>query len=76
MIVMNCTPIPRTDYRVGVNSADGYVELLSSDAKIYGGGDIGNGGFVECESTPMHGRKHSVALQLPPLGILILKNVT
>ncbi len=73
VIVMNFTPVPRQDYRVGVNVSANYHELINSDSEIYGGGNVGNAGTVRSEVVPMHGRPYSLSLQLPPLGIVILK---
>ncbi len=58
---------------IGVPQAGHYVELLNSDAGIYGGSNAGNAGAVEAEPVPAHGRPHSLSLTLPPLGCVILK---
>jgi len=50
-----------------------YRELLNSDASIYGGSDVGNGGGVAAEPVPCVGREHSLVLTLPPLAVLVLK---
>ena len=73
IIVINCTPIVRHDYRIGVPAAGFYAELLNSDAGIYGGGDVGNLGGVHSSAETSHGLPHCLSLQLPPLAILILK---
>ena len=73
VIVMNFTPVPRQGYRVGVNVHSEYHELINSDSEIYGGGNVGNAESVQSDAEPMHGRPHSLSLQLPPLGIVILK---
>lgn len=73
VVAMNMTPVPREGYRVGVPDAGYYKELLNSDAKLYGGTDVGNGGGVESEPTPMHGMANSIELTLPPLAILVMK---
>ncbi|MCC7420503.1 MAG: 1,4-alpha-glucan branching protein GlgB [Planctomycetaceae bacterium] len=75
VVVCNFTPVPRKPYRVGVPEAGFYQELINSDAKIYGGTDVGNAGGVYSEAVPSHGRKHSVLLTLPPLGMLVMKPV-
>jgi len=72
---LNFTPVPRDGYRIGVPHAGYYHEILNSDADIYGGGNIGNMGGVYSEPIPLHGHPQSVALRLPPLGMLILKPV-
>ncbi len=73
VVIMNMTPVPRSDYRVGVPEAGFYREILNSDAKIYGGSNMGNAGGAKSEATPMHGRPNSVQVTLPPLAMLLLK---
>jgi 1,4-alpha-glucan branching enzyme len=72
-VVCNFTPVPRHDYRIGVQEAGKYAELLNSDSAFYGGSNIGNQGTVQSDPTPMHGRSHSIALTLPPLAVLFLQ---
>ena len=50
-----------------------YRELLNSDSETYGGGNVGNAGGVEADSSPMHGFDYSMSLMLPPLGFVMLK---
>ena len=73
LAVCNFTPVPRHHYRVGVQGPGTYVELLNSDASMYGGSNCGNAGAVAADAVPMHGRPYSVPLVLPPLGVLFLK---
>jgi len=72
VVVCNFTPVVRHDYRIGVPQGGGYREALNSDSEIYGGSDVGNGGWVKAEQIPWHGRPYSLSLTLPPLGGLIL----
>ncbi len=74
-VVCNFTPVPRYDYRVGVREAGWYKELLNSDAELYGGGNVGNGGGVNADPVPFHDRPYSVALTIPPLAVLFLSRV-
>ena len=73
VIVTNFTPMPRPDYRIGVPEEGCYRELLNSDSEVYGGSNVGNGGFVHAEARPAHGFDHSMALTVPPLGFVLLK---
>jgi 1,4-alpha-glucan branching enzyme len=73
VMVFNFTPVPRAEYRIGVPDAAWYVELLNSDAAVYGGGNVGNGGGVATEPVPAHGFDQSLRLTVPPLGCLLLK---
>lgn len=68
LVVCNFTPVPRHGYRVGVPCAGHWRECLNSDAAVYGGGNIGNGGGVDSGETPSHGQPYSVVLTLPPLA--------
>lgn len=71
--VFNFTPVPREGYRLGVPMGGYYQELLNSDAAIYGGSNMGNGGGVNAEETPWHGQSHSILITLPPLSALFFK---
>jgi 1,4-alpha-glucan branching enzyme len=73
VMVFNFTPVSRAGYRIGVPEAGSYAELLNSDAALYGGGNIGNGGTVQSEPIADHGFDQSLRLTVPPLGCLILK---
>jgi 1,4-alpha-glucan branching enzyme len=73
VLVFNFTPVPRFGYRIGVPDAGFYGELLNSDAAVYGGGNVGNGGGAASEAVPAHGFEHSLRLTVPPLGCLYLK---
>ena len=71
--VLNWTPVPRYDYRIGVPEPGYYEELLNTDAGYYGGGNVGNQGGVLAEDVPAHGQAQSLKLTLPPLAGLLLK---
>ncbi|MCG2634625.1 MAG: 1,4-alpha-glucan branching protein GlgB [Gammaproteobacteria bacterium] len=72
VVALNCTPVPRFDYRLGVPRPGGYREVLNSDSEHYGGGNMGNWGVVQAEPIPWMGQPWSVNLVLPPLAALIL----
>jgi 1,4-alpha-glucan branching enzyme len=73
VMIFNFTPVPRGGYRIGVPAAGRYRELLNSDATLYGGSNVGNGGSVDSEPVPSHGFEQSLTLMAPPLGCLMLK---
>ena len=73
LAVFNMTPVVRHGYRVGVPRGGAWRERLNSDAAIYGGSNVGNGGTLRSEAIPMHGHPQSIALTLPPLGGLVLE---
>jgi 1,4-alpha-glucan branching enzyme len=74
LVVCNCTPVPRYGYKVGVPKAGLWKEILNSDGYEYGGSGLGNFGGIEAENVPMHGRKYSLRLILPPLATIYLKH--
>jgi 1,4-alpha-glucan branching enzyme len=71
VVVCNFTPVPRHGYRIGVPRPGRYRERINTDAEIYGGSGVGNGGGAYAEPHPMHGHAYSLRLELPPLGTLI-----
>ena len=73
LIACNFTPVPRRGYRVGVPHAGHWRELLNSNAGIYGGTDEGNFGGKMTDAFPCHGYDNSLLLNLPPLGMVVLK---
>jgi 1,4-alpha-glucan branching enzyme len=72
--VLNLTPVPRYDYRIGVPCEGVYYEVINSDATGYGGSGLGNEA-IEAESRECMGRPYSISLTLPPLAGLILRRV-
>jgi len=73
-VIANFTPQPQQAYRVGLPQGGKWVELLNTDAATYGGGNFGNDGVVVADGHAMHGQAQSAALNIPPLGVVILKH--
>ncbi|MBE0616845.1 MAG: 1,4-alpha-glucan branching protein GlgB [Proteobacteria bacterium] len=73
LIVLNFTPVPRPNYRVGVPLEGRWREALNSDASLYGGSGWGNLGSLETTPTPAHGFFQSLSVTLPPLAILFFR---
>ena len=65
--------MPRHNYAIGVPRGGRWVEILNSDATLYGGSGQGNMGGVEAAPVPAHGRMHSLSLTLPPLSVVCFK---
>lgn len=72
VVVVNFSPIPHHDYRIGLPQEGYWRELLNTDAEIYGGSGVGNLGQVVTEEVSWHGYDRSARLQVPPLGALWL----
>ena len=73
VVAFNFTPVPRRGYRVGVPSAGHWLELLNSNAAMYGGTDEGNFGGRHTDPIPTHGYDNSLLLDLPPLAMVVFK---
>jgi len=73
VFVCNFTPVPRYEYRIGVPRTGWYEEVLNSDAAVYGGSNMGNGGGAHAPEWPWHGFPASLCLTLPPLSVLVFK---
>ncbi len=70
VVVLNFTPVPRHDYRIGVPKPGSYKEIINSDSAYYGGSNLGNS-QVEAESIPWMGHPYSISLTLPPLAGIV-----
>jgi len=73
LVVVNATPTVHYGYRIGVPKAGEWDEILNTDAGFYGGSGIGNRGLVATETQPWHGFPHSLALTMPPLAAVLLR---
>jgi 1,4-alpha-glucan branching enzyme len=65
--------VPRDNYRLGVPERGFWREIFNSDAKHYGGSGRGNFGGMKTTPLGLHGRSHSITIDLPPLGAVFLR---
>jgi 1,4-alpha-glucan branching enzyme len=72
-VIMNLTPVPRLRYRLGLPRPGKWLEVLNSDAAIYGGGNQGNMGSVISEDIDSHNQSYSAEFLLPPLSIIVFR---
>lgn len=75
VIVLNMTPIPRENYRIGAPRAGHYRLLLSSDEERFGGSGYAALAEVATRDEPQDGYRQSMDLTLPPLAALVLQPV-
>ncbi|HNQ88748.1 MAG TPA: 1,4-alpha-glucan branching protein GlgB [Verrucomicrobiota bacterium] len=73
-VVLNLTPEVHHRYRIGLPRPGRWVEVLNSDAAVYGGSGVGNSGQVVAEAFSVHQQPFSAELTLPPLGVLVLRS--
>ncbi|WP_439132068.1 1,4-alpha-glucan branching protein GlgB [Polaribacter sp.] len=73
IVVLNLTPIPRENYRIGLPKPGALIEVFNSDATKYHG--TGNYQNKNLNSDPIawNHRQNSIALNLPPLGMVAFK---
>jgi 1,4-alpha-glucan branching enzyme len=73
LVICNFTPVPRSDYSIGVPFGGFWEEMLNSDAPFYGGSGLGNCGGLLAAATPCHGRPYSLTVTVPPLAAVFFK---
>lgn len=73
LVILNFTPIPRNDYRIGLPKKGTLIEVFNSDAKKYNGtGDFETSNLTS-DAKEWNGRENSIAINLPPLAMLAFK---
>lgn len=73
IVVSNFTPVPRENYRIGVNQAGVYQEVLNTDSDFYHGSNVGNSGALHSEAIAAHNKAQSISLTVPPLATIYLQ---
>lgn len=73
IIVLNFTPVLRSQYRIGVPKAGHYQEIFNSDASCYGGSNQGNSSELHTENVAWMHHNQSLVISLPPLAGIILQ---
>ena len=73
VIAFNFTPVPRYEFRIGMPKSGCWIEILNTDAEIYGGSGMGNLGSKSTEAIPWNGFDCSISVVLPPLGAVFFR---
>jgi 1,4-alpha-glucan branching enzyme len=71
--VVNATPVPRYNYRLGVPNDGFYREIINTDGETYGGSNVGNLGGLQADQVDWQGRLYSIVINLPPLAVVAFK---
>jgi 1,4-alpha-glucan branching enzyme len=71
--VTNFAAVPHEGYRLALPRAGAWLEVLNTDAEVYGGSGVGNLGQVTADGEPLHGQPASALVRVPPLGTLWLR---
>ena len=73
IVILNLTPVPRENYRVGLPKAGTLKEVFNSDAKKYNGTNNYTNTKLSSDKKEWNGRENSIELNLPPLGMIAYK---
>ncbi len=73
LVVCNFTPVPRENYRIGVEEAGDWKEIFNSDDEKLGGSNVKNHEKIESQELPAHRQENSLSLTIPPMAVIYLK---
>ncbi|MDR6561700.1 MULTISPECIES: 1,4-alpha-glucan branching protein GlgB [unclassified Arcicella] len=73
IIILNMTPVPHENYRIGVPMMGIWNEILNSDEHDFGGSGKTNKSLIMADEIAWQGKAYSISLTIPPLGASILK---
>ncbi len=75
VVVLNMTPMPHYNFRVGVPSKGKWAEIFNTDDKSYWGSGVANTSPITTETVNWHGRENSINITVPPLAAVIFKRI-
>ena len=73
IIACNMTPVPRDSYRIGLPKLGKLKEVYNSDLKKFGGSGNYKNSNITAQKKEWNFRKYSTEINIPPLGMVILK---
>jgi alpha-1,4-glucan:alpha-1,4-glucan 6-glycosyltransferase len=76
VVLCNFTPEVYHDFRIGVPAKGNYLEMMNSDAEVFGGSGQVNSEPATADEKPFHNRPFSITVTVPPLGISIFMKQT
>ena len=72
-VVSNFTPVPRDDFRLGVEDKGKYELILNTDDVKYWGSSYSIAQKMEADSDGFNNQPHSIQFNLPPLATLFIQ---
>ncbi|MCU0341532.1 MAG: 1,4-alpha-glucan branching protein GlgB [Spirosomaceae bacterium] len=75
VVILNMTPMPRQNYRIGVPAEGKWQEVFNSDSPEYYGSGVKNTKPIATDPEKWHNRAQSITLTIPPLAAIVLKKV-
>lgn len=73
VIILNLTPIPRENYRIGLPKEGTLKSVFNSDAEKYNGTGAFKNKKLTSSQKEWNSRKNSIELNLPPLSMIAYK---
>lgn len=73
IVACNFTPVPRYDYKIGVNETGTYVQIFNSDDTKYGGSGIGNDQDLQALEPGWNFKPYRLQVVLPPLSVIVFR---
>ncbi len=73
IVVCNFTPVPRTNYQIGLPQKGKLVEIFNSDAKKYNGSGVSNTEEIKITLKNWQYRKYAAEITIPPLATVVFK---
>ena len=73
LVILNFTPVPRNNYRIGSPIGGKFKEIFNSDSRYYNGANIGNHGIIYAEESANSEQPYSININIPPLAGLIIE---
>ncbi len=73
IVILNLTPVPRENYRIGLPKKGTLKEIFNSDAKKYNGTANFKNKNLTSDKKEWNSREDSIELNLPPLAMLAYK---
>jgi 1,4-alpha-glucan branching enzyme len=75
IVILNMTPVYRQDYRIGLPFKASWKEIFNSDDTAFFGSGKLNQQVSLPEAIEANGREYSIAINIAPLGAMVLKTV-
>ncbi len=71
LVVCNFSPLVYEKHKIGVPFEGRYKEIFNSDSEMFGGSDVRNKRAKRSRKSECDGRKYSIEITVPPMGIAI-----
>lgn len=71
-VVSNFTPVPRENFRLGVDSHSGFEVILNTDDLDFGGSGQTYNNNLCASAVEWNNKSHSIEVNLPPLGTIFI----